>query len=110
MCSATPSRWHRSLAPHQARWGYVVIGVAAYSWLIGAVLAGLLPARALLVLLAALPSALAARELLHHATEPRALAPRNPQDHCRRGVARRAAGRRIAQSRFMAQRTEVIVI
>ena len=63
------------LRPRQARWGYVAIGVAAYGWLIGAVLAGLLPARALLALLAALPSAQAARELLRYATQPRALAP-----------------------------------
>jgi len=53
---------------------YVVIGVAAYGWLIGAVVTGLLPARALLALLAALPSALAARELLRDAAQPHALA------------------------------------
>lgn len=67
--------WVVRLMPRQARWGYVAIGVAAYGWLIGAVLAGLLPARALLALLAALPSAQAARELLRYATQPRALAP-----------------------------------
>ena len=63
------------LAPRQARWGYVVIGVAAYGWLIGAVTTGLLPARALLALFAALPSALAARELLRNAAQPQALVP-----------------------------------
>lgn len=67
--------WVVRLAPHQARWGYAAIGVAAYGWLIGAVLAGQLPARALLALLAVLPSALATRVLLRHAAQPRALAP-----------------------------------
>jgi len=67
--------WVVRLAPHQARWGYVAIAVAAYGWLIGAVYAELLPARALLALLAVLPSALAARELLRYATQPRALTP-----------------------------------
>jgi 1,4-dihydroxy-2-naphthoate octaprenyltransferase len=73
--AAGKRHWVVRLAPQQARWGYVVIAVAAYGWLIGAVLAGLLPARALLALLAALPSALAARELLRHAAQPQALAP-----------------------------------
>jgi len=73
--AAGKRHWVVRLAPHQARWGYVVIGVAAYGWLIGAVATGLLPAHALLALLAALPSALAARELLRDAAQPHALAP-----------------------------------
>jgi 1,4-dihydroxy-2-naphthoate octaprenyltransferase len=73
--AAGKRHWVVRLAPHQARWGYVAIGVAAYGWLIGAVLAGLLPALALLALLAALPSTLAARELLRNAAQPQALAP-----------------------------------
>jgi len=73
--AAGKRHWVVRLAPQQARWGYVAIAVAAYGWLTGAVLAGLLPARALLALLAALPSALAARDLLRHAAQPQALAP-----------------------------------
>jgi 1,4-dihydroxy-2-naphthoate polyprenyltransferase len=73
--AAGKRHWVVRLAPRQARWVYVVIGVGAYGWLIGAVLTGQLPARALLALLAAVPSALAARELLRHAAQPHALAP-----------------------------------
>jgi 1,4-dihydroxy-2-naphthoate octaprenyltransferase len=73
--AAGKRHWVARLAPRRARWGYVVIGVAAYGWLIGAVLAGLLPGRALPALVAALPSVVATRELLRHAAQPQALAP-----------------------------------
>lgn len=73
--AAGKRHWVVRLAPRWARWGYVVIAVAAYAWQIGAVLAGLLPALTLLALLAALPSALAARELLRYAGQPQTLAP-----------------------------------
>jgi uncharacterized membrane protein YbaN (DUF454 family) len=45
---------------YQARRAYVIIGALAYGWLIAAVVTGLLPAHTLLVLIAALPNALAA--------------------------------------------------
>ena len=67
--------WVARLPLDRARWVYVLIAAAAYVWISGAVLAGLLPARALVALLAAPPSVLAARELWRHATRPQALAP-----------------------------------
>lgn len=67
--------WVVRLPLNQARWVYVAIAVAAYGWISGAVLAGLLPAGALAALLAAPPSALAARDLWRHAAAPQALAP-----------------------------------
>jgi 1,4-dihydroxy-2-naphthoate octaprenyltransferase len=67
--------WVVRLAPEQARWGYVAIAVAAYAWLVGAVLAGALPLLALVALLAAVPSAWAAADLLRFAAVPSALTP-----------------------------------
>ena len=73
--AAGKRHWVVRLPVHQARWGYVLIGSLAYGWLVLAVLAGLLPALALIALPAALPSTLAARNLLRHAAHPSALAP-----------------------------------
>jgi 1,4-dihydroxy-2-naphthoate octaprenyltransferase len=73
--AAGKRHWVVRLAPEQARWGYVVLAVAANAWLIGAVLAGVLPALALIALVAAIPSARAAADLFRYATRPRALAP-----------------------------------
>jgi 1,4-dihydroxy-2-naphthoate octaprenyltransferase len=73
--AAGKRHWVVRLAPEQARWGYVVLAVAANAWLIGAVLAGVLPALALIALVAAIPSARAAADLFRYATQPRALAP-----------------------------------
>lgn len=67
--------WVVRLSPEQARWGYVVIAVAAYAWLVGAVLVGALPPLALVALLAAVPSAWAASDLLRFAAVPSALTP-----------------------------------
>jgi 1,4-dihydroxy-2-naphthoate octaprenyltransferase len=67
--------WVVRLPVQQARWGYLAVGLAAYGWLLIAVLLGVLPARSLVALAAALPSALATRQLLRHAAEPQALAP-----------------------------------
>ena len=67
--------WVVRLAPEQARWGYVAIAVAAYAWLAGAVLAGALPTLALTALIAAVPSAWAAADLLRFAAVPSALTP-----------------------------------
>jgi 1,4-dihydroxy-2-naphthoate polyprenyltransferase len=61
------------LAPEQARWGYVMLAVAANAWLIGAVFTGALPSLALIALVAAIPSAQAAVDLFRYATQPRAL-------------------------------------
>jgi 1,4-dihydroxy-2-naphthoate octaprenyltransferase len=63
------------LEPEQARWGYVVLAVAANAWLIGAVLTGVLPSLTLIALVAAIPSARAAADLFRYATQPRALMP-----------------------------------
>jgi 1,4-dihydroxy-2-naphthoate octaprenyltransferase len=73
--AAGKRHWVVRLAPEQARWGYVVLALAANAWLIGAVLTGALPALALIALVAAIPSARAAADLFRHATRPRALAP-----------------------------------
>jgi 1,4-dihydroxy-2-naphthoate octaprenyltransferase len=73
--AAGKRHWVVRLAPEQARWGYVVLAVAANAWLIGAVLAGVLPWLALIALVAAIPSARAAVDLFRHATRPRALVP-----------------------------------
>ena len=69
-------KWHLvvRLGPARARWGYVALCVAAYAWLAGAVAAGALPRASLAALVAALPSALAARELWLHAMQPSQLA------------------------------------
>jgi 1,4-dihydroxy-2-naphthoate octaprenyltransferase len=61
------------LALEQARWGYVLIALAANAWLFGAVLAGALPSLALIALVAAIPSAQAAADLFRYAAQPRAL-------------------------------------
>ncbi|MEX2164168.1 MAG: prenyltransferase [Sulfuricaulis sp.] len=71
--AAGKRHWVVRLAPEQARWGYVMIALAANAWLIGAVLAGALPVLALIALAAAIPSAQAAVDLFRYATQPRAL-------------------------------------
>ena len=71
--AAGKRHWVVRLAPEQARWGYVMLAVAANAWLIGAALAGALPALALIALAAAIPSAQAAADLFRYATQPRTL-------------------------------------
>jgi 1,4-dihydroxy-2-naphthoate octaprenyltransferase len=63
------------LGPRRARWLYPVIAIAAYAWLIGAVVAGALPALALAALAAAFPAFSAARALARNALRPAALDP-----------------------------------
>ncbi len=63
------------LGPGRARWLYPAIAAAAYLWLIGAVLAGVLPALALVALTAAFPAFSAARVLARNALRPAALDP-----------------------------------
>ncbi len=71
--AAGKRHWVVRLAPEQARWGYVMLAVAANAWLIGAVLTGALPSLALIALVAAIPSAQAAADLFRYAAQPRAL-------------------------------------
>jgi 1,4-dihydroxy-2-naphthoate octaprenyltransferase len=71
--AAGKRHWVVRLPPEQARWGYVMLAVAANAWLIGAALTGALPALALIALVAAIPSAQAAADLFRYATQPRAL-------------------------------------
>jgi 1,4-dihydroxy-2-naphthoate octaprenyltransferase len=73
--AAGKRHWVVRLAPEQACWGYVMIAVAANAWLLGAVLAGALPAPALIALVAAIPSAQAAADLFRFSAQPRALTP-----------------------------------
>jgi len=63
------------LGPRRARWLYAVIAIAAYAWLIGAVVAGALPALALAALAAAIPAFSAARALARNALRPAVLDP-----------------------------------
>jgi 1,4-dihydroxy-2-naphthoate polyprenyltransferase len=71
--AAGKRHWVVRLAPEQARWGYVIIAVAANAWLIGAVFTGALPSLALIALVAAIPSAQAAVDLFRYTAQPRAL-------------------------------------
>lgn len=66
--------WVARLEVRQARWGYVLIALAAYGWVIAAVSFGALPPWVLLSLLAAPVSLKAARQLLRHAAQPQRLA------------------------------------
>jgi 1,4-dihydroxy-2-naphthoate octaprenyltransferase len=67
--------WVARLAPRNARWGYVLILVAALLALVLPVAAGSLPPATLIGLLAFVPAVLAARGLLAHAEQPKLLAP-----------------------------------
>ncbi len=59
----------------QARWGYAVIGVLCYGWVLAMVLVGRLPAAALVSLAPAAASLAAMNFLRRHAGEPQLLAP-----------------------------------
>jgi len=63
------------LGPMKARWGYVLIAIAAYGWIIAVVIAGVLPWLALVALVPAILSARATAALLRLSTTPRGLAP-----------------------------------
>ncbi len=69
-------KWHLvvRLGPQRARWVYPALCALAYAWLAAAVAAGALPGRCLVALIAALPSALAAKQLWRHAAQPAMLA------------------------------------
>jgi 1,4-dihydroxy-2-naphthoate octaprenyltransferase len=65
--------WVARLNVPQARWGYVLIVLLAYLWLVMSVALGGLPVAALLALLALPLSVQAARLLLRHAAQPQQL-------------------------------------
>ena len=65
--------WVARLEVQHARWGYVLITLLAYVWLLLAVLAGWLPVLACAAMLALPLSIKAARQLLRHAAEPQQL-------------------------------------
>ncbi len=63
------------LGPMKARWGYVLIAIAAYGWIIATVLIGTLPWLALIALAPAVLSGQATIALLRLSSTPRSLAP-----------------------------------
>ncbi len=65
--------WVARLPVQLARWGYALIVVLAYLWLLASVLLGWLPLPALLAFLALPLSVKAARLLLQHAAQPQQL-------------------------------------
>jgi len=65
--------WAARLDVQHARWGYALIALLAYVWLLFAVAIGWLPMLALLALLALPLSVKAERQLLHHAGQPQQL-------------------------------------
>ena len=67
--------WVVILGPQRARWGYVVIGMVAYGFLLWAVVTGLLPRWALVALASAVLTAMAARDLLRYPDQPQRLVP-----------------------------------
>lgn len=73
--AAGKHHWVVRLGTARARWGCSLIPLAAYGWLIGAVLAGALPWLALVALAPAVLSARAARDVLRWADRPGALGP-----------------------------------
>ena len=65
--------WVARLPVRLARWGYALIVLLAYAWLLASVVFGWLPSRALLVLLALPFSVKAACLLFRHAAQPQQL-------------------------------------
>lgn len=63
------------LGPMKARWGYALIALAAYGWVIAAAIAGALPWLALIALAPAALSTRAAAALLRLSSTPKSLAP-----------------------------------
>lgn len=73
--AAGKRHWVVILGSRRARWGYAVIGAAAYGFLLWAAGMGLLPRWALIALASAVLTTMAARDLLRHADQPQLLAP-----------------------------------
>ncbi len=65
--------WVARLPVQQARWGYVLVVVMVYAWVLACVVLGWLPSLALLAFLAMPLSVQAARLLLRHAAQPQQL-------------------------------------
>jgi 1,4-dihydroxy-2-naphthoate octaprenyltransferase len=66
--------WVARLEVQRARWGYLLIALSAYAWLLAAVVVGLLPQWALLGTLSLPLSFEAAHQLMRHAHRPQQLA------------------------------------
>lgn len=62
--------WVVRLGAQRARWGYAVIGIAAYAWVLYAIVRHMLPWLALVSLVPAALSARAARDLVRYAERP----------------------------------------
>lgn len=73
--TAGKHHWVVRLGPQRARWGYWVIAVAAYGFVLYSIVTGILPWLALVSLLPAAMSARAAREVVRYAEAPGRLAP-----------------------------------
>lgn len=63
------------LGPEVAKWGYLLIAILAYGWLVAMVAIGLLPQKAGAAAMTLVFSFAAARELIAHASAPAELAP-----------------------------------
>ncbi|TAH53366.1 MAG: prenyltransferase [Betaproteobacteria bacterium] len=63
------------LGPQVAKWGYLLIAIFAYGWLVAMVATARLPQKTAAAAMTLVLSFSAARELLHHAEQPLALAP-----------------------------------
>ena len=63
------------LGPQAAKWGYLLIAIAAYAWLIAMVANALLPQKSAAAALTVALSFPAGRDLLEHASDPSELAP-----------------------------------
>lgn len=68
--AAGERHWVVILGPRRARWGYALIGVAAYGFLLWAIGAGFLARLSLIALASAVLTAIAARDLLRRADQP----------------------------------------
>jgi len=73
--AAGKRHWVVRLGARRARWGYALIGLAAYGFLIAAVTAGLLPAWCLVALISVPLTAMAGCRLVNFAEAPPKLAP-----------------------------------
>lgn len=63
------------LGPQVAKWGYLLIAIFAYGWLVAMIAREVLPQQTAAAAMTLVLSFSAARELLHHAEHPPALAP-----------------------------------
>ena len=73
--AAGKRHWVVMLGARRARWGYALIGLGAYGFLLAAVAAGLLPRLSLIGLASAFLTLGAARDLRRHFDQPQRLAP-----------------------------------